>query len=133
MRRLPAAFPSARTVGIAIGAGRAALGAGFLLAPVASVRVLGLDTATAQRVTWLAQMAAVRDGALGAGTAAATARGRGGGWLLAGAASDLTDAVVISAALRQGRLRGVRAQAVVGFAAAMAAMAGWAAVSGRRR
>ena len=58
----------------AIGLGRMIAGGGFLLAPIGSTRVLGLDTATAKRVSFLARMMAVRDVVIGAGTAAA---GRG--------------------------------------------------------
>ena len=63
-------LPSARTIGLCVGAGRVAIGAVFLAAPVTSVRLLGLDTATAARITWLARMTAVRDTVLGAGTVA---------------------------------------------------------------
>jgi hypothetical protein len=106
-------LPSARTIGVSVGAGRVAIGAIFLAAPVTSVRILGLDTATAARITWLARMTAVRDTALGAGAVVSAGRGKGGaGWLLAGSMSDAVDAAVLAAALREGKLRGWRPQAI---------------------
>jgi hypothetical protein len=96
-----------------VGAGRVAIGAVFLAAPVTSVRILGLDTATAARITWLARMTAVRDTVLGAGTVVSTGRRRGGaGWLLAGSVSDAADAAVLAAALREGKIKGWRPQAI---------------------
>jgi hypothetical protein len=127
-------FPSSRALGLAIGAGRTAIGATFLAAPVTSVRILGLDTATAQRATWLAQMAAARDLVLGAGTLAASMRRRGSaGWLLAGAGADLMDAAILGQALRSGRVKGFPAAAIAGGAAAAAAVAVLAAVGTTRR
>lgn len=129
----PSRLPSARTIGVSVGAGRLAIGAIFLAAPVTSVRLLGLDTATAARVTWLARMTAVRDGVLGAGTLASSARQNGaGGWLLAGAVSDAMDAAVLVAALREGKVRGWRARAISAGAAGAALLAAAAAVDVRR-
>src|SRR2546421_426957 len=68
-------FPSGRTVGMAIGAGRVALGTTFLSVPVTSLRIMGLDTGTATRVVWLARMTAARDVVLGAGTVCSSTRG----------------------------------------------------------
>ena len=117
-----------------VGVGRLLAGGGFLLAPVGSTRALGLDTATAKRVSFLARMMAARDVVIGAGTAAA---GRGTGrpatWLLAGAVADATDAVVIAGALKSGRARGPVAAAVVGIAAVAAAVAAVGALGALRR
>lgn len=121
-----------------IGVGRLVLGGSFLVAPVTATRVLGVDTATAKRVSFLAQMMAARDVAIGAGTAASVRRrsdgrprqaGRGdsAGWLLAGAVADAADAVVIARALRSGRARGAIATGLVGGAAALAAVATYGA------
>ena len=127
-------LPSARTVGLSVGAGRLAIGAIFLAAPVSSVRLLGLDTATAARVAWLARMTAVRDGVLGAGTVVSSARRDGAGaWLLAGSVSDAVDAAVLVAALREGKIRGWRAQAVTVGAVAAALAAAAATVDVVRR
>jgi hypothetical protein len=128
--RGPSRLPSARTIGLSVGAGRLAIGAIFLLAPVPSVRLLGLDTATAARITWLARMTAGRDGVLGAGTLMSAARRDGAGaWLLAGAVSDAVDAAVLVAALREGKVRGWRAQFVTAGAIAAAVVATGAAVN----
>jgi hypothetical protein len=127
-------LPSARTIGVLVGAGRVALGGIFLAAPVTSVRLLGLDTATAARVTWLARMAAGRDVAIGAGTVVSSARGAGaGGWLLAGSFADGVDAVVLAAALREGKVAGWRARAMPAAALAAALVAAAAAIDGRRQ
>lgn len=117
-----------------IGLGRLVLGGALLAAPVASTRILGVDTATAKRVTFLARMTAARDMAIGAGTVASSTGGRTpAGWLLAGAAADAADAVVIAGALRSGRAAGPVAMAVVGGAAALSAVAVIGAADALRR
>jgi hypothetical protein len=119
---------SARRTGILLAAGRAVLGGSFLVSPIAAVRVLGTDTATARRITWLSQMTAGRDIALAAGALAAEARGRSGSaWVAAGAAADTVDALAIAAAVRSGKLGGLRPTAMVGGAALAAAIGFWAA------
>lgn len=117
-----------------VGLGRILAGGGFLLAPVGSTRVLGLDTATAKRVSFLARMMAARDVVIGAGTAASgRGTGRPAAWLLAGAVADATDAVVIAGALKSGQARGPVAAAVVGVAGVAAAVAAVGALSALRR
>jgi len=117
-----------------LAAGRALAGTAILAAPVLSARLLGTDSATAQRVAWLTRMMAVRDAALGAGGLAAT---RGDGpvtpWLIGGAVSDAVDALVIGQALRTGRARGVGAIAVVPVAIGAAAVGVLTAVRLRGR
>lgn len=105
-----------------IGAGRAAIAAGILAAPVASARFLGTDTATARRVSWLARMMAIRDGALGAGALLAARRDPAAAvpWLAAGAVCDAVDALVLADALRARRVRGVLPAVTVPVAAATA-------------
>jgi hypothetical protein len=100
---------------------RAALATAIMVAPVLSARLLGADRATAQRVSWLTRMTAVRDGALAVGGLAAV-RGPGSPtpWLIGAAASDAVDALVIAQALRQGRVHGLTATAVVPLAAVAA-------------
>jgi hypothetical protein len=115
-----------------IGVGRLVLGGGFLLAPVASTRLLGLDTATAKRVSFLARMAAARDIGLGVGTLHAGAGAAAVPWVMAGAAADAVDAVVIAGALRQGAARGLPAAGVVVGALGAAAIGLWAALDLRR-
>lgn len=125
--------PDAQTLSLALGAGRCVLAASALAAPVTTARLLGLDTATAARVAWLTRMMAIRDATIGAGVFDAT-RGSGPAapWLLAGAASDAVDAVVVAGAIRQGRLRGLVPSGLVVGAAAFAA-AGVLAARGVRR
>src|SRR5579875_2795295 len=94
-------LPSPQAVVLALGLGRLAIGAGFLAAPVLSTRVLGLDTATAKRVSFLARMAAVRDLGLGGGLLAAGPKPAAVPWLLAGAGCDVVDATVILGAMRK--------------------------------
>jgi hypothetical protein len=125
-------LPSPQSVVLGFGVGRLVLGGAFLLAPVVSTRVLGLDTATAKRVTFLARMAAARDIGLGAGTLAAGATPAAVPWLLAGAGADLVDATVLVGALRKGIARGLPAAAIVVGAVAGAGIGIGAAVALRR-
>ncbi|HET8582549.1 MAG TPA: hypothetical protein VFL65_04815 [Jatrophihabitans sp.] len=128
--------PQPESLGLQLAAGRAVMGAAILAFPVPAARLLGADTATARRVSWMTRMLAVRDGALGVGGAIATRRGTGtaaAGWLLAGAVSDATDALVYAAALRQGRLRGAVPTLIVPGAALAAAVGAVAAAGLRRR
>ncbi|MDT4903115.1 MAG: hypothetical protein QOH52_1131 [Pseudonocardiales bacterium] len=125
MKIVPGArsLPDARALGQQIGAGRAVIAAAILAAPVPAARLLGADTATAQRVTWLSRMMAIRDGALGAGAVDALRRGRDPvSWLLGGAVADAVDAVVIAGALKRGRLRGVVPMSIVVGAAGTSAL-----------
>lgn len=121
-RRLPR-IPL-QQAGLGIGVGRIALGSAFLAKPVLSVKVIGLDTGTATRVTWLARMAAIRDATLGAGTVAAYL-GRSGqtSWLLAGAVSDVVDGIVIGHAAKEKRLDPARGFLGAGLAFGSAALA----------
>lgn len=116
-------IPEADAVAFQLAAGRTAAGTVMLLLPVLSARLLGADSATAKRVSWLTRMMAVRDAAIGAGGLAA-ARGNGSAtpWLVAGAVADTVDALVLTQALQQGRVRGLTATAVVPLAAGAAAV-----------
>jgi hypothetical protein len=133
-------FPAARRtvfeptrMGLALGAVRLGVGVGFLAAPVASTRVLGLDSATAKRITFLARMAAVRDLVLGAGTVASARQPNAlRTWVAAGAAADLGDAILITAAIRSRVAGGLPAVAITASAAGAAAVGGWAAAGIRR-
>jgi hypothetical protein len=105
---------------------RTVVAAAIMTCPVPTVRALGADTATAQRVVWLTRMTAIRDGALGAGGVVAARRGGAGAavpWLVGGAVSDAVDAVVITQALRNGRIKGLGPRATVPMAV-VAALAG---------
>ncbi len=116
-------LPEPEAMALQLTAGRALLSAAIMVAPVVSARLLGADTATANRVTWLTRMTAVRDGALGVGGALATRRGGAAAtpWLLGGAVSDAVDAIVIARAIKQGRVKGVLPAAVVPLGAVCAA------------
>lgn len=127
-------LPTAQALGAGISAGRVGIGVVLLAAPVGSVRVLGTDTATAKRVTHLIRMAAIRDVVLGAGAASAQRRGEpSAGWVVAGAAADVADAVLVAGAIRKGRARGLAAGAAVVGALASATAGGWAAAQLARR
>jgi hypothetical protein len=123
---------SPQSIAASIGVGRLVIGGAFLLAPKLSVRILGVDAATAKRVTFLARMAAARDIGLGAGTLAAGPGAAAAPWLLAGAAADAVDAVVIAGAMRQGTTRGIPAAGIVVGAAVTAGVGVWAARALRR-
>jgi len=127
-------IPEPDAMAVQLCAGRTAAGAAMLALPVLSARLLGADSATAKRVSWLTRMMAVRDAAIGAGGLAA-ARGTGspGPWLIAGAVSDAVDAIVLTQALRQGRAKGLTATAVVPVAAGSAAIGVVTALRLRRR
>ena len=120
------------TVALALGAGRAVIGGALLAAPVRSAQLLGLDTATAKRVSFVARMAGIRDVGIGLGAVQALS-GRGTvPWLLVGAAADAVDAAVLADAARHGRARALLAGPVAAGAAAAAGVAVWSAVRLRR-
>ena len=106
---------------IGLGACRLAVGGAFLAFPTASVRLLGVDSASAARMSWLARMAAARDLALGAGVigAAVTQRGRVPA-LLATALVDAADAALIALAARDARVDRIRGLTMAAGAAAAA-------------
>lgn len=109
---------------ILIGAGRLAVGIVFLAKPLDSVRFLGVDSATSERIAWLARMTAARDIALGLGTVAGVVLGRGAAaWLIAGSACDAVDATAISHALSRRQVAAVPAIAAAICAAAASAAA----------
>lgn len=127
-------LPTPRTAALLIGAIRTAIGLAFLAAPVTAVRTLGVDTATAGRLDWLARMTAARDAVLGAGTLAAAARDEGvAPWLVAGAAADAADAVVLGTAIARRRAGGPGALGSAVLAGLATAAGAWAAVGLRGR
>jgi hypothetical protein len=117
-----------------LGAGRAAIAAALLAAPVVSARLLGADGATAHRVDWLTRMMAVRDGALGVGALVAARRSGADAvpWLLGGAAADFVDAAVLAGAVRRGRLKGIAPRAGAVLAAGTAVVGAATALRLRR-
>lgn len=131
-RRIP--LPAPDTTAFQISAARTALAVAIMAAPVTSLRLLGADGATAQRVTWLTRMTAVRDGALGVGGVWAARRGAPvAPWLIGGAVADVVDAVVTARAVQQGRVKGAIPTAVVPLAGLTAAVGAVTAWRSRRR
>jgi hypothetical protein len=127
-------FTDPRRLALLIGGGRTLIGLAFGAAPITAVRSLGVDGATAARMEWLARMTAARDTVLGAGTVAASRRGRGARtWLLAGAAADAVDAVALTAAAKSRRVGGVGAWVCVALGASGAVAGLWAALGMRRQ
>ena len=127
-------LPANRLIAAGIGGGRIAIGVSFLSSPVRFLRMIGLDTASATRVTWLARTAGVRDVVLGVGTLVVAVTGRSDtSWLLAGAACDAVDALVTGAAAREGRISRVRGALVTAGAVASVAAGIAAFAAGRSR
>lgn len=112
-----------------IGLGRVVIGTAFLVDPVSSVRILGVDTATAKRMTFLARMTAGRDIVLGVGTLVARSPGSQAGWLAAGAVADAIDAAALAVGLKSGQLRGIPAAGIAVGAVGAAAVAAATAIS----
>jgi hypothetical protein len=106
---------------IGLGLFRAALGAAVLVRPADLPKALGVDSATAERITYLGRMIGARDIALGLGTVdAAHRRVDPSIWLLGSALCDLTDAVAFAAAGARGTANRVPALG-------LGALAGWGA------
>jgi hypothetical protein len=103
-------------------------------APVLSARVVGSDSATARRVTWLTRMMAGRELAVGLGALTASRRGTDAApWLLFGAVADGVDAAAFILALRQRRIAGPLAWLVATTGPALTAAGVVQAVRLRRR
>lgn len=117
------AIPEPEALALQLALGRTVAGTALLAAPVLGLRLLGADSATSKRVAFLTRMMAVRDAAIGAGALAA-ARGHGSPlpWIVAGAASDAVDSVVLTQALREGRTKGLTARLIVPISAGAAAV-----------
>ena len=107
---------------------RLAVGAVSSVKPTVLPRGLGIDSATAGRATFITQMFASREIALGLGAGYAVLRGGPAvrPWLLASALADGADAVTLITAARAGRTAkpGSYAAAAGGILAAGAAL--WA-------
>jgi peptide-methionine (R)-S-oxide reductase len=115
-------LPAARRVALAVNAARLTLGVALLTDPAGMVRQLGVDQASAVRMSWLARIAGARDAALGTGTAVALLRGHDQrAWLLAGASCDLVDAFVSAQTAQQRRVDPLRGWLMTGVAIATAA------------
>lgn len=110
--------------------GRTGAGAVMVVRPRLLAQVLGVDSASAARTAWLAQMLGAREVALGLGTLVALRSGpapSGRTWIAAGALCDAADVLAVGAAVARGRLsRPVGAAVVV--SALGAALGGLAAL-----
>jgi hypothetical protein len=114
--------------GPALGAVRTLLGAAMLARPLLIPRLFGADRVTAERVAWLVRMLGIREIALGGGALLHDTPA----WVLAGAACDLTDGLVLAASARRGYVNPMIGAAAAGSSFAASA-AGVAAVAGMRR
>lgn len=131
--RLSLALPSSTNELLdGLGAGRTAAGAVLVAAPALCLRLLGTDSATARRVTWLTRMMGVRDGAIGVGALVAARRGNPLPWVVAGAVSDAVDTLALGAAVKQGRLRGPVVRGIVPLSGGAAVIGAWSALRLRR-
>lgn len=127
----------AERLGRQIGLARAGLGVSLLAAPVPLIRMLGIDTGTVRRMAWVTRLAAARDVALGLGTIAALRDGASHRddavrWLAIGAAADVADTLILTAALRAGRFGTVRGALMVASAVGGASL-GAVAAAGMRQ
>ena len=111
--------------------GRLAAGAVLLTRPGLLPRAVGIDSATAARTSWLIQMLGAREVALGLGALHELRRGDARAsrlWLTAGLLSDATDALVVTAALRRGRMSRLPGLAAVAVAVSAVVIQGHAVV-----
>ena len=107
-----------------LAAGRTGAGAVMLARPRLMPQVMGVDSASAARSTWVVQMLGAREIALGLGTLASLRmddRRATRTWLTAGVLCDGLDAVVVGAGVLSGRLSKPVGGAVVLTALAAAA------------
>ena len=96
----------------------------MLVRPRALPTMLGLDSASTARISWVVQLLGARDLALGLGAAQALRYDARAGrtWLAAGMPCDAVDALVLAAAAGRGRVSRPAAAVVVVAAAAAAAV-----------
>lgn len=105
-----------------LGAARLGFGGVMLARPATLPRVLGVDSATAERASWPLRMVGAREAALGLGCLAAVrTAGEQCRWLLAAAIADAGDAAAVAGALRGRHVATLPALAIIAFAAAGAA------------
>jgi len=114
---------ASRASSTSIALGRAGVGASMLVCPRTLPTMLGLDSASTARISWVVQLLGARDLALGLGAAQALRYDARAGrtWLAAGVLCDAVDALVLAAAAGRGRVSRPAAAVVVAAAAAAAA------------
>ncbi|WP_322761726.1 DUF4267 domain-containing protein [Frankia sp. Cr2] len=129
-------IPATHSLRVALlGVTRCAIGVGLLTHPAGFARIAGIDRVTAERTTWITQVAAVRDLALGAGLLTAFTRGEPEQiqtWLWAGMLVDAADAALLVVAGARREVAPLPAAVVVAAAACGLAGAGPVAVSRSR-
>jgi hypothetical protein len=99
--------------------GRAAAGVSMVSAPRMLPMSLGVDSASAARMSWVTQMLGAREVALGLGTWLALRKDDARGarlWLCAGLLSDAVDALAVGTAVARGRVSKPAGAAVVAIA-----------------
>jgi hypothetical protein len=102
---------------LGLGIARVGVGLALFARPAALPQAVGVDRVSARRVAWVVRLFAVRDAALGAGTAYAVVRRQPvRPWLAASALSDAADAAALAAAVRGRHVGAVRGAAVALFA-----------------
>jgi hypothetical protein len=112
----------------ALSAARVGVGVSMLARPATLAKSVGVDSATAECVSWVTRMVGAREVALGAGTLLALRRGRDvREWALAQAFSDAVDAAVFAAAVARGHARPLQGGAIAAVATsgAATALAAW--------
>jgi hypothetical protein len=120
-----------QSAAVLLAAGRVGVGAAMLARPRTLPATLGVDSATAARVSWITRMLGAREVALGAGTLLALRRGESArDWLLGCALSDAVDAAAFAGAVARGHARVVPGSAFALVAGASAAVGGRAWLDG---
>jgi hypothetical protein len=105
--------------------GRTGAGSMMVLRPRVLPQLLGVDSATARRMSWTVQMLGAREVALGLGTLTALRRPDGAAartWVAAGVLCDAVDVLAVGGALLRGRLRTGSGGAVLAVAAGAVAL-----------
>lgn len=100
-----------------VAAGRVLMGVGALARPRMLPSVLGVDSGTAERMSWLTRMFGAREIALGAGVLLSRSPEARREWVLGGVLSDAADALALAAAVRRGVVRGALGAGGVALAA----------------
>ncbi|HEU0132284.1 MAG TPA: hypothetical protein VFQ85_14945 [Mycobacteriales bacterium] len=105
--------------------GRVGIGLGMLARPRLLPAVVGVDSGTAARVSWVVRMLGVREVVLGAGALAALRRGADArDWVLAQAVSDAVDSAAFAGAVARGHAHRVTGSLFACTGAAAAAVQG---------
>lgn len=99
-----------------VAVGRVLVGVGALARPRLMPGLLGVDSGTAERMSWLSRMFGAREIALGAGLLLSRSPEAEREWALGAALSDAVDAAAFAAAVRGGVVRGALGTAFAAMA-----------------